>query len=695
MATIYEGDDIKVNADKLVSHVIESFDAAKDARSEWETKKEDSHKAYHGILPPKSRPWIGCSNLHVPLTGIITDTYHANLMASFFNSPDLVRANPVSADDIRTATKREQFLNYQINSECTLNSGGLRPVADKIFGISLKYGDAIAELKYERIVRKTTKKIINIVPNAAGQPETVTSEVPVEEVEFDGVLVDVPNIDDIFLAPGAVGLQAQDCEFIIRRIRVSKAQYEDLVRNSDYAKINFTEFGDKGSDWLRRDIRGLDEKVLGISPELHDTRNYITLVEFHGEWHNEKTDKVQEIVAIVHPDSQTLCKAFINPLGARPFIRFAPLPVENQTYGQSIPEKLKYLQAELNTIHNQRRDSESKRICMPGFYDPTSDFDPNHYVLEPNGMYPVRGGANSVYFPPFQDAPSSLFSEEAGVFRYAEQLTGASEPMQGMQMSGETTATEFAGVLGRSSVRFELVFKRYEQSFRELIQMISLLDKYFMPEQKEFRIVGSDGRFKWESIKQQEMDGKLDLVIMGKSIANEQREIQYAVQKYQMAIGNPLIISNPAALYENTKEVFEKLGTKDIDRKLPVPPQAKTRTPVEEHELLYRGQMVYPDPREDSQLHLAEHLGETSQPEYAQMIPQEVQSMFMAHMEMTRALLAAQKAMQQAGSMGNVGPTQAQTSNTTPAVQQGTGAANTAEETKPLPQENRPEQQQA
>jgi len=693
MATIYEGDDIKVKADKLVDHVLNSADDAKADRSEWESNKEKSHNAYYGLLNVKIKPWSGCSNLNVPLTAITTDTFHANLMGSFFSGSDLVKVNPVSADDIKTANKREQFLNYQLQSECTIGGDGIRPVADKIFGMSLKYGDAIAQLKYERIVKPVTEVVVTDVPNSQGQIEKVSETITKEEVVYDGVIVDVPNIDDILLAPGATGLQAADCEYIVRRIRVSKAQYDDLVENSDYVKIKFKDYNN-ADDITNRNLHRKNEELLGIHNDLKDSDNYITLLEFYGEFLNEKKDKVQEIVAIVHPESKTLCKAFVNPLPFRPFVKFTPLPVENQTYGVSIPEKLRYLQAELNTIHNQRRDSESKRICMPGFYDPGSDFDPTQFVLEPNGMYPIRGGSQAIYFPPFQDAPSSLFNEEQLIMRYAEQLTGASEPMQGVQASGDVTATEFAGVLGRSNVRFDLIYKRYETAFRELVQMVVLLDRQFMPDEKEYRIVGSDGRFKWESLKRQELAGRLDLIISGRSVANEMQERQMAITKYQFAMGNPLIVSDPAALYENTKEVFERLGTKDIDRKVPVPPQAKTRSPVEEHELLYRGKMVYPDPREDAQKHLAEHLGETSQPEFAEAIDEMVRQMFMAHITMTQALVAAQTTMRNMGSMANVGASQMQATQTAPAAGQGAGALNDAPETKPMPQQNKPQQKQ-
>jgi hypothetical protein len=649
MASYYESENLKIDKDKLLNHVLNSLAEDKGARSDWETRKEKNHNAYFGILPEKVKPWPGCSNLNVPITQIVTDTYQANLMSSFFRKGDIVDVKPIHLDDIKTARKRKQFLNYQTTNEFDVHGKGLRPLADKIFNFSLIYGDAFTKERYVHIERNG-------------------------KVIYDGIVVEVPNPDDIYKAANSIGTQSNTCAHIIQRTRITRSEYESLVKEANYIKIDFESYKPNKDNWDSFTLDSLGKDLVGISVDVCDSDNYITLLEYWGEFYNEKDKTVQELVGIIHPISRTLCKVFINDIDIRPFTQFSPRPIPNQPYGQGLPEILKYLQAEINTIHNQRRDSETKRICMPGFYDPGSDFDPQHYMLEPNGMYPVRGGSASIYFPNFQDAPSSLFSEEEMITRLTEQLTAASQPMQGVISKGEQSATEFAGVIDKSNIRFDLVFKRYEDQFKEMFDHIVILDQLYMPPEKEYRVVGHDGKFKWDSIAKQEMSGKLDLVITGASIASEIAERQAALTLYQAAMGNPLIQSDLGCVYENTRALYEAFGTKDIDRKVPIPSQSKTRTPTEEHEKLYQGIMIYPDPREDAQKHISEHLGEMSQKEFESEVPNEIQQMFSAHLKMTHALAASQNIMKNIGTMGMIGTPNIQAGSSTPASPVGGGA---------------------
>lgn len=671
----YEFDELKVKEETLISKILEFFHEAVKARHDWEVRKKKNHDNYYGILPEKTAPWKGCSNVHVPITQIVTDTYHANLMTSFFRKGDMVDVKPVSSDDIKTAKKTQQYLNYQAQAECTFERTGLRPVADKLIGMSLIYGDAYTKERYARVVQPVEEEIESVTISESGEPIKSVEKVVNEKTIFDGIIIDTPNPDDIFKAPDSTGTQASSCAYLFHRVRIPKSEYEFRVDDEGYSKIDFKQYSPTESEtWATYTINQLGKDLIGISSELMDSDNYITLLEFWGEFYNEKTNKYQEICAIIHPSSRTVCKAFINDLGIRPITQHSPRKIANQPYGIGIPEMLKYLQAELNTIHNQRRDSETKRICMPGFYDPGSDFDPQKFILEPNGMYPVRGGAQAIYFPQFQDAPSSLFNEEELLYKLIEQLTAASQPIQGVVTKGEQTATEFAGLVDKANIRFDLIFKRYEDSFKEMFDHVVILDQRFMPAEKQYRIVGQDGKFKWESITKLEMNSKYDLYISGASIASEMAERQSALTLYQVAVGSPLISSDMSALYENTKAIYEAYGVKDIDRRIPIPPQSKTRTPVEEHEQLYKGVMVYPDPREDAQKHLSEHLGETSQKEYEEQVSEDVKQLFFAHIQMTQALAASQNIMKNANLMKMVGTSEFQPGSSAPAPAVG-GAA--------------------
>lgn len=660
----FETKDLKVDKEDLANKVLRDFSNSEDSRTDWECQKIKNFESYEGILKKKTYPWEGCSNVNVPVIRIVVDTFWANLSSSFSTSSDMITAQPISADDVTLARKRSKFLNVQLKNEVKIEE-----LKDKIFEISLKYGDCITKERYVHTERDKTDTELEqaIFDSKDGDIETF-------EVLYDGVKVDVPNIEDIYKAPESIGVQKETCEYIIHRVRLSRAEYMNRVATMGYPEIDFDTL--KNDDDRNANGYDIDEQKkldLGISETLYDTDNYVNILEWYGEYWNEKAKTITEIVAIVHPQSKKLLKAFINEDGFRPFTQFTPLPQANQPYGKGFPEVLKYMQAEMNTIHNQRRDSEAKRIAQPGFYDRGSSFNPKTYTMAPQGMYPTDGPPQqSVYFPTFQDAPQSSFREEQAIWQYVEQMTAIGKPIQGVIAPGERTATEVSNVTMHANIRFDLIFRRYEQSFLEMVSHIAKLDAKYMPEEKEFRVLGSEGRFNYESIKRSEFTDHLDLVFKGSSVSDEASENTKTFQIYGLLSQNPLVAGNPTAMYNVTRWTLERLDVKNIDKLIIMPPQAAVRTPQEEHEMMYKGTPVPVDIREDAQYHKVMHDAEMNQIGF-ERLPQNIQQTFATHLEGAKSLEASQLMMKNIVPNQNVGASDINPLNSTAAPQVGQG----------------------
>lgn len=680
MAKISFGDGLTIDEDKLINNVLGDVISSIQSRGRRVQLWQQNLNQVRGILPAKTEPWEGCSNINVPVTEIHVNTYHANIMRSFFGTSKFIDVKPVSKNDEKTAEKREHFLNWQL-----INEIKIREVADKCIEMALIFGDCFIKVRYVRDVRIVFKKQTILVTGEDGNVSEVVEEIPEEQVVRDNPVFDVLNIEDVFLPQMAVGVQKEEGDYVIVRTRISKAEYMRLVEEEDYTDIDLKEKYDIVNSIEESGLINQFKNLSGISVELEDPDNSITLLEWYGTFYNEKVDRYEEIIAIIHPGSRTVCKGIVNEFEFRPIVKFTPIPNLNQVYGRGLPEVLKYVQAELNTVHNQRIDSATRRIMGVGFYNEGSSFDPQKYKMAPLGMYPVDNVAN-LLFPSYQDAPTSQYREEEMLWRYAEQLTGASENIQGILSRQEKTATEITATATRGSIRFDLVYQRFEDSFIKAVYMAARFDQEKMPPEKEFRVVGSDGRFRWVTIKDQEMGGKLDLMISGASILDEQMQMQKAQLLYNANISNPIVASDQKALYENLKFLNLAIGGRNIniDRLLPVPPQAATRTPQEEHDLMYEGKKVNIDIREDAQLHLLTHDAEQAQPEFKETISQEVQQIFAEHSEETKALIAAQTQMQQQfGTMQNVGSSPIQPGSSLPAPQPGQAGIKNVRETQP------------
>lgn len=664
----YETEDLSINKEIAITQVLRDFKRDEDSRAMREAiwKKDDS--MYYGRLAKKVDPWAGCSNMAHPMPRIVCDTMSDNLCHSFPTGIDLVKPVPVSNDDHLKANKRGEFLNFQVKTELKFDD-----VKPAFFQVAVRYGDVFTKQYYDIQRRdKTDQEIeeeLSSVELVEGQE--IPEIDPMVDV-FHGVKWDIINIEDIYKPPDSIGVQKETCAHVIQRVRLSRPEYENRVTDRGYAKIDFT----KKSEGMNSSvsITGTTnddnrKNVIGISKTLYDTDYFINLLEWHGAFYNEKNKTWQEVVILIHPVSHTVCKAYVNNLSFRPFVQHSPRENANQPYHEGYPEIVAQLAHYLNTILNQRRDSESKRIAQPGFYDKGAGFNPKNYLLKPNGMYPTSGPpGSSVYFPQFQGAPPELFTEEDRISELVNQLTGISEPVKGQVSTGDKSATEIQHVMNRFNIRFGSVFSRFELSLMEVVQQCSELNKHYMREDKEYRVLGHNGKYRYDSIRSSDMQDKFDIVFKGNSVANDVAEQQKAMQVYQLGIGNPLITTNPPFLYNHLKRLYEKLHVERIDELIPVPIQSLTRTPSEEHELMYKGIRVEVQLNENAESHWSEHQQEMDQLGWKQKTDPFIQALFLQHTNSTNGLKAAQLTAKQSGTQSTVGPSGIDPNNAAPAA---------------------------
>src|SRR3990167_10459295 len=72
-------------------------------RIEREQRWADDDDQYHGILPKKTFPWPGCSNLAVPLTGTGVETMKPRLIESVLGDDQPILVRPVERSEEHTS----------------------------------------------------------------------------------------------------------------------------------------------------------------------------------------------------------------------------------------------------------------------------------------------------------------------------------------------------------------------------------------------------------------------------------------------------------------------------------------------------------------------------------------------------------------------------------------------------------------
>src|SRR3990167_1881699 len=98
---------------KLVDQVLENIQRERD-EGEWDANWDLWEDIYFGVL--QDRP-AGQSNVHVPLSQEVVDTFLAVTEQVFFTAHPWLQIMPREAMDVDTAKRKEQHLDYALNVE--------------------------------------------------------------------------------------------------------------------------------------------------------------------------------------------------------------------------------------------------------------------------------------------------------------------------------------------------------------------------------------------------------------------------------------------------------------------------------------------------------------------------------------------------------------------------------------------------
>jgi len=666
---LFELDDLTIDKDIAITQVLGDFNKDEEGRAGREAIWKRADSMYYGNLKAKTFPWINCSNFAHPLPRIVCDTVTDNLTYSFPTSIDLIKPIPVSNDDHLKSFKRGELLNYQFKVEIKWDE-----IKQDLFQIAARYGDCFTKQYYDIQQREKTDKeieeeISNIDTSQLEEGQLPDIEPMVDT--FHGLRMEVMNIEDVYKPVNSIGVQKDTCAHVICHTRLSRPEYEERVLNQGYTKINFDEVkgtSDGKPNSTRSDANDVNRKTqIGISKRLQDDTYNIHLLEWYGGFYNEQNKTWQEIVILLHPQSKTISKAYINKLGFRPIVQHSIRANANQPYHEGYPEVIRHLSHYINAVYNQRRDSETKRIAQPGFYDSGSKFNPKNYTMKPNGMYPTQGPpGSSVYFPNFQGAPPELFNEETILKQLVEELTSISDPIKAATSPGDKSATEINHVVNRFNIRFSSVFERFELSLMRVVDQMNALNRAYMKDSKEYRILGHNGKYRYDSISASDMSEKFDVIFKGNSVANESLQQQRAFITYEKGVANPLVATNPVYLHNHLRRLYEALHVDRIDELIPVPVQVLARTPLEENELMYKGIRVPVQLNENAEEHWAQHQQEMDQIGWREKTEPFIQAIFIEHQNSTNSLKAAQLTAKMSGTQSTVGPSEMNPNNTAP-----------------------------
>ena len=712
--------------DELLDELLPALDATdeedlrnsvlseiKDAlldRSDWEDRYAGWDDQYHGRLPDKRFPWVGSSNLHVPLTMLGIETMKPRLVQSILGGDPPIMVATVEQTDEERQERVELYLNWQARTELNypqfvhqsahmfLNPGTVVGKAFwKVDRRRQKYVRSFpVETSMEQVLLalfgqeppedmtstgETTWEGTLPTPAHAGPPMKVTLRLKVLEREIQVLVeretlkegVEITLIDPLdVLAPAKAGGDIQKMPWFAQRLWLTEDDLRRKVKLGRFSKEAVDTLlqgsGPEG-DASQQDGAGVREGRAEAEGVADDGESDARAQEY-AVWEVYKRHDIdddgfeEEVILWVCED---LPKVFlgwdyldnVHAHGKRPYAAGRYLPLPFKFLGLSFPEIIQQLQDEINTIHNQRVDYGTIQNLPMYFYKGSSTHLPTTYSLKPGQGVPVDNPATDIVVPRWQGSAAWGQQEEALLYQYFERLTGLTDLALGRQpnrVGATRTASGMQALLGEGGLRFKTAQDAFQQFHKEIWDLVLALDQEYLPPGKEFRVTGR----RPEMIRianRTDIAGRFDIRLsantesLNRSIQREDATVLL------QALGNPLPIQlglvglkGLARLY---RDLLKAYGKTDPDAYLEIPRSQVVRSPDEELALWVSGvRDIHPSPLENLALHLDTHMNQLQDPQVMVQLGREGMEWLKGHVQETLQVAQMQMVaqnMQQGG----------------------------------------------
>lgn len=599
---------------EIAIEICQQYDFDIQSRASWAEKRDKWYKLWSCMREPKNTPWPGASNVCIPMMATAANQFHARAYQAIFAPPGMVKAIPVSENDYQRAKNVEKYMNWQTLYEME----EYEEVFDKLLLLLPINGIAFKKLYQsgDKAVSEYISALDLVLPYRTKSLETARRIIHRVWLHYD--------------------------ELLERRDR---GLYKNIDKISERPATNFDEDLQQTAD----EISGEDKITMYETPHL--------ILECHKNY--DLGDGRKPYIFTVDYDSKTLLRVVSREFsrGAEKvtlnyFIDYHFIPNPEGFYSFGFGHFLEPLNEMANTAFNQIFDSGRLSNQPFGFYGRRAGLKKRKIQLTPGTMIEVED-AKQVYFPSLQRVDAVLFQVLGLIQQYVEQFTSTSDYLMGREARGTKTPTASGtlAIIEQGLVTFAVMTKRIFRSLRKELRLLMTLNQLFLPDRKEYRIMGKENDIAFADVKVEDFSGVFDVIPIGDpSYASKLTRRQEAVELYQLLMSNPLIVGTPPdesgnaaikpnirAMWEITSDLIDAYDKKNKSKILPELPEDPI-SPEEENAMFMQGDYRSPVSGEDHQRHIESHINFT-QSEFFRSMPEEYQALVDKHLEETKRIM--------------------------------------------------------
>ena len=581
-------------------------------------KWREYYRRFRAMVEPPVQGEETASNVPVPFIQWNVLTKLAKEIDSLFGDEAQIEAVPVGPTNYKREAKISKYMTWRVFNYMKLIVPFCVFVTRKlVFGRSIAYSPW----------KRDTFEV--------GGQEVVDYEGPgFEPLWPDDIVVPCEEVNSI-----------HDFSFVVRKMRVTPDQLLQGEEEGRYQGIteNWEKIVQIAQHGIQRESEGdeikreKDEAEGLFYQRPLSSGEWVLVLEWYGKWRPLKKNakdasewdfkqremRQRDYVVRYLWDLnlvigvQDLAELYPTKKNRRPFVESSMLK-DGSYWSPGLPEMLIDLEDELSVNHNQATEAGQLAVNPPLAYRPASGFNPEVFRMAPGLAVPLDNPATDVQqFKISANIEIATWKEQT-VLAYGEKLTGMGDLQMGRQSdrpNAPRTAQQTVSLIEEGNVRISLDTKVLREDMALVLAHFWDLEYMFASEETFFRVTEEDagGLFEVKDggslLTMEDRDGRYDFKLQfADSVWSREANKQKVLARYELDLQNPLIVNNPQALWEVTKEAHDALGDPNFEALVPRPPapDAPVDPKVEWVNMLH-GEDVTVNPQDNDQLHMLRH----------------------------------------------------------------------------------------
>lgn len=622
--------------ERIGRHVEECHRTAIRNHQERMARFRRYYRLFRGLADPSAAGDEDASNYQVPLLKWHVFTKWADLMHAWLGAGAETVAEPTGPYDQKIVARISRMMTWRVFTYMKM----VKPAAIATFRAVI-FGRTHVFIPWDQDRDRNGK------------------------IWYDGPKY-IPLWPDDFIVPKEDVLNLHEFSWVIHKERLSPQQLLDGERAQKYIGIakdfqNIIQLASQAG--VRHDVEGDElkdskDEAEGVTEDSSGTTTgTLTILHWYGRRRlpiGRKDVSEDDIEGRELDESEILvhwCKELDRCIGVQDLEALYPMAQHKRPFGEialneegsywtmGLGELLETEGEELTANHNLGTDAGELSVGPVVFAAPEAGINAKNFRYEPRTVitteHPekvkvVSIGADLTY----------VASKEQTILAMAERVTGQSEQSMGRSSSAPNAPRTASGqvlLAELGNLRASLDNTFFRAHLEDHLKHIWCLEQQFAPEGLFFRVTeedmpGTAVRNGFGQMEKADYENELDFTLkFAPSPWSKEAQTQKQLQLYQLDLANPLIISNPNALWSIANNIHKAMGDDNFADVVPMPPDmGHPIEPQREWTMILQGDLPEVNPNDNDDLHLKDHARRLTMTENA---PPEAVSAMKAHMQ--------------------------------------------------------------